>query len=103
MQEMARPVRTKGSLMINDTCSFLVIGYGMLLIGNTENGLYIKQADPRVLITCEMLDEFKNGNIHKDVTLADEILTINGMNRRVVYKLGKYNHSLNAYDLEWPD
>lgn len=89
--------------MTSETASFLVIGYGMLLIDNTEDGLYIKQADPRVLITCEMLDEFKKGNIHENAVFIDRILTINGINRKVVYKLGKYNHSLNAYDLEWPD
>ena len=65
--------------------------------------LRVDRADPRARIAAELVNEIVSGRAHPAVTLVDDVLTINGENRRVVYRLGRYDPVGRFYEMEWPD
>jgi hypothetical protein len=67
-----------------------------------EDELLVKHADPRILITEELLDEIANSD-GRLASLKDDVLTIKGSNRRVIYRIGEYVPDRRAYVAEWPD
>lgn len=80
---------------------------------NEDGTLTIIRADPRVLVSVEILDEIRDGKghpaTHLDYLPADHepmtgaVLTIDGVNRRVIYRIAEQVPDLNAYYAEWPD
>lgn len=70
-----------------------------------DGSLHIDRADPRVLISAELLDQIKDGRAVAAVTLDGDLFRIAGTNRTVVYRIGEKvpDLNLNAYYAEWPD
>lgn len=77
-------------------------------------GIRIERADPRVLISEELLGMmFTNPSPHVHLRLADIIpfdywylgatLRIDGTNRTVIYHITEYAPSVRGYVGEWPD
>ena len=78
--------------------------------------LHIDHADPRVLITAELLHEVTDAPM-PGVSLTwpspppasgrflyvGAILTIRGVNRTVIYRIGEYVPRVGGYIGEWPD
>lgn len=64
--------------------------------------LTIEHADPRIVITDELLSEIAAGN-SRFCTLRDGVLRIEGTNRTVVYRIGEYRLVPNVHYAEWPD
>lgn len=87
---------------------------GTCTLTRLENGrLRIDQADPRVLMSAELVTEAA-ASPHPDVELdrADfthpgahvgAVLKINAVNRRLVYRLTEYVAAVHGYIAEWPD
>ncbi|MFN2636878.1 MAG: hypothetical protein ABR585_07630 [Gemmatimonadaceae bacterium] len=67
-----------------------------------DGTLTVDQADPRVLVTTEFLNEVRQA-ASPDVTLAGDVLTIHGVNQKVIYRIGEYLMQPDAYVAEWPD
>lgn len=80
-----------------------------------QTGIRIDHADPRVLISAEVLDAIMDGSsspatLYRPRTLAGSalyesgtLLKIPGVNRTVVYRVTEYVPAINAYIAEWPD
>jgi hypothetical protein len=90
-----------------------------------DGTIRIDQADPRILISAELLDAValhgcivdgteafalnarldmsRCGPIPYFSTYGGGILTINGVNRRVIYRIGEYVPRVHGYIGEWPD
>jgi hypothetical protein len=87
-------------------------GYGDVVIRGHDwaDGYYqqieVLQADPRILISGEFIDDVAIGT-HPAVTLAGNVLTIRAANRTVIYRIvGHHPDRLNhpdTYIAEWPD
>lgn len=67
-----------------------------------EGRLLVLHADPRIWISAELLAELRR-EAHPDVTLIGDVLTVNAVNRRVVYRLGEYMREADCWLAEWPD
>ena len=80
--------------------------------------LRIDQADPRILISAELLDAtigipnglLPLGCVRLDLTgcrpghgYTGAVLHIDGAGRRVIYRIGEYVPRVRAYIAEWPD
>jgi len=67
--------------------------------------LRVTQADPKVWVARELLAELDAGNLHPDITFVDDVLTINGVNRRVIYRVRRDVEWLAGACVlaEWPD
>ena len=68
--------------------------------------LRIDRADPRVLITRELLKEIPPpdpSGLNGPVTYDGNIVRIQGENRTVIYRIGQYLPEENCYEAEWPD
>jgi hypothetical protein len=63
--------------------------------------LHVEEAPPVIRIHAEMLDSLRHG--HKYFSLVGDVLTIDGSNQRVVYRIGEYDQQTDAYRAEWPD
>lgn len=68
-----------------------------------HRAIRVDRADPRLLISGELVREGLRGELHPDVDLDGDRLVINGVNRRVVYRLGAYRPDQDVYEAEWPD
>lgn len=76
----------------------------------TQTGIRIDHADPRVLISAELLEHIAS---HPDDTRWLDVawhsahvgatLKINGVNRTVVYRITGYVAAVHGYIAEWPD
>lgn len=72
-------------------------------------GVRIEQADPRVLISAELLHSFHAGMAFGSLTCAGatcpvgDVFAFNGVNRRVVYVVRRPVEQFNCYVAEWPD
>jgi hypothetical protein len=72
--------------------------------------LRIVRADPQIGISAPLLRMMRAGDRHPDVTIDGDVLTINAVNRRLVYRIGEY-HPIGLPDsgengwwyAEWPD
>jgi hypothetical protein len=65
--------------------------------------LWVHQADPLVLIDPPLLADVRHVSPHPAVTLRDDVLTIRGQNRTVVYVIGRYIPERGMYEARWPD
>ena len=88
--------------------------YGDCIVSNRYDddglfaGLWIEHADPRVLISPELLTAIENNRAGWPATLEDGVLKIRGINRTVIYKItGRILNGDNWRDpcitAEWPD
>lgn len=77
-----------------------------------DGSLRIDQADPRVLVSAELLTESLRYDAPKGVSLyvplgsfsfTGSVLRIEGANRTAVYRIGEYLAPVNGYVAEWPD
>jgi len=124
-----------GRRMIPDTalCAHMAgelecMRYGHIVLQCRGDRLWVLQAEPRILLTGELLDRLAGGTRHPDVELAmpddaDEfepngyagaVLTVRAANQTVVYRVarqhgcpsGPADPELFARDLwlaQWPD
>lgn len=88
---------------------------GKCIITELEDGtLLIDRADPRVLISAEIIDEVASGRARPEATLdrlnftvpnghVGAALKIRAANRTVIYRLTDYLPSVHGYVGEWPD
>jgi hypothetical protein len=79
---------------------------GDLVLRDERPGLRVLQADPKILIGGEVLEELRAGRHHPDVTLDGDVLTINGINRKVIYRIGEQrdgDFQRDQFPAEWPD
>lgn len=51
--------------------------------------LRIDQADPRICIAPELLEEIRREGHHPDATITGDVLRIAGVNRTVEYRIGE--------------
>lgn len=81
--------------------------------------LWIVSADPRILISAEMMEQAHGWAdpdavgraVHPNLVIhcepatcpTGDVWTIDVANRRVVYRIGRYLHDKLAYEAEWPD
>jgi hypothetical protein len=72
-----------------------------------DGSVVVVRADPRVLISGELLDEITRHpaeNAWCEFTADDGVLLkIKGVNRTVVYRITGYVAPLHGYIAEWPD
>ena len=67
--------------------------------------LRIDRADPRVLITREMLFQMPAPDPEWPwpATFDGNVVRIRGENRTVLYRIGQYLPDRDCYEAEWPD
>ncbi len=65
--------------------------------------LEVVRADPRVMISEELIDEIRAASDDSDCRLAGDVLTIDAVNQRVIYRLGDQVPDRYARYAEWPD
>lgn len=70
--------------------------------GFFEDELFVVRADPRILVTAELLDEVARADSPL-ASLKDGVLTFNGVNQKVIYRIGEYLMLPDCYVAEWPD
>jgi hypothetical protein len=69
-----------------------------------EDGrLTVDRADPRVVVSAALLDEWRRGEGEPEVTVNGDVLRIAAANRTVIYRIGEKVPHLHAYYAEWPD
>jgi hypothetical protein len=74
-----------------------------------DGSLHIDRADPRVLISRELLDSIASGDPagiwieSADGKFIGSLLTIRGVNREVAYRITGYVSAVRGYIGEWPD
>ena len=96
----------------------------MTSVFSQDTGAYdlrIDHADPRVWISDVLWDEITGGRAdhtgyvcpHRDCCACDQmpddvryvgdVVTIRGVNRKVVYRISRYLPEHHVYEAEWPD
>jgi hypothetical protein len=65
--------------------------------------LRVEKADPRILISAEVMDQVTSGSALPQVTLKDGVLRIEAVNQTVVYRIVDYLMDIDCYVGEWPD
>jgi hypothetical protein len=63
--------------------------------------LRVDHADPRIWIAPEVLEGMVPDGW--PATLNGDVLTIRGVNRTVIYRIGHYLPDQRVYEAEWPD
>jgi len=84
---------------------------GECICTTLEDGtIRIDQADPRILISVEILDAVNGAgprsawlNLARCATYNGVLLKIHGVNRTVIYRIGEYVPRVRGYIGEWPD
>lgn len=66
------------------------------------SGLRIDHADPRILISTEVLEDIRR-DPGPGITLNGDLLRIEGVNRTVIYRIGEKAPDLYAHHAQWPD
>lgn len=76
-------------------------------------GIRIDRADPRILISAELMDSMAHGESPWavvepppggcDLTYRGALLKISAVNQRVIYRITDYVPRVNAMIAEWPD
>lgn len=70
-------------------------------------GIRIDRADPRILISAELLEMIGRGEGAPGISLEPHwtggILKISGVNRTVIYRVTDYVPRVHGYIAEWPD
>lgn len=65
----------------------------------TPNGLRVDRADPRILVSAELVEQLMG----PDLAIDGHLLRIEGFNRTAVYRIGEKVPNMFAYYAEWPD
>lgn len=77
---------------------------GEFVVHHEDDGtLTVVRADPRILISVELLEEFREGRRTPEVTVTGDVLRIEAANRTVIYRIGDEVPYMHAYYAEWPD
>jgi len=79
--------------------------------GTMRGLLSVEHADPRVWLTNELVEELRAGRYNEHVRYQERpggwpggaVLTVDGVNRRVVYVLREYLFAPDCWLAEWPD
>ena len=90
------------------------IGYGDCVVSQRYNddgsvkGLWIEHADPRVLISPELLESVREQKVDWPASFDGQVFRIHGLNRTVIYRitgrvLNGDNHRDPCVVGEWPD
>lgn len=82
------------------------MNFETMLVERTPDGPRITQADPRVLISTDLVDEIERGWGADWVTLTDDdVITFRAINRTVIYRIDRdsYDPATRCYLMEWPD
>jgi hypothetical protein len=82
-----------------------------ILTTMADGRVRIDQADPRILISAELLDAIVDGDCGPawldtagcTTTYDDALLKIEGVNRTVIYRIVDYVPRVRGYVAEWPD
>ncbi len=84
---------------------------GQCTMTRLANGsIWIDHADPRILISAELLDAVNGAgpptvwlDLAGCATYDGVLLKICGVNRTVIYRIGEYVPRVHGYAAEWPD
>jgi len=74
-----------------------------------SGGIRIDHADPRIVISAELLASIKifSGYATLELvpggTFRGAILRVEGVNRKLVYRITEYLPAVHGYVAEWPD
>lgn len=80
------------------------IGELQLTVMGEENALLmIDRADPRILVGETLMVMLRRGEGRPGVSLNGDVLTIDAMNGRVIYRLRERVPEAWAWLAEWPD
>ncbi|HEY2287792.1 MAG TPA: hypothetical protein VGH88_18795 [Streptosporangiaceae bacterium] len=79
------------------------LGYGFCEVRTSGEQLIVDQADPRILVTRELLARALREGTHPAVTITEGRIVINGVNRRVVYEIGRRLAAIDCYEAAWPE
>lgn len=82
--------------------------FGELVLTRLDGGraLRIDQADPRISISGQLVREALACGpawITPGAELTSDRLVVDGVNQRVVYRIGPYHPEGDWYEAEWPD
>lgn len=78
----------------------------------TDGRIHVDRADPRVLISAELVDQVMIGHLPHAVLdwtgpvqlgPVGALLKITGVNRQVIYRLTEWMPAVRGYIAEWPD
>lgn len=76
---------------------------GECIITTTPEGQHIDRADPRILISAELVEQLRDRQWDPIAVLNGHLLRIGGTNRTVIYRIGEKTPDGLAYVAEWPD
>ena len=65
--------------------------------------VFVELAGPRILILAEVVYLLRKSAAHPAISLDGDVLTIDGANRRVVYRITGKDPVRYAFAAEWPD
>jgi hypothetical protein len=72
--------------------------------------LRVDHADPQIGVSALLLRMMRDGDYDPDVTIDGDVLTINAVNQRLIYRIGDYhpiglpdNGETGWWYAEWPD
>lgn len=87
-----------------DVAEHLAFGpAGDCVVTRLDDGrLRIEHADPRVMISGQLLEEI-DYDPAPGVSREGDLLRIEGVNRTVIYRIGEKVSDRYAYYAEWPD
>lgn len=72
----------------------------------SDRRVHVDQADPRVRLSTRIIHDLRAGQVvHGSpyITLDDDLLRIDGVNRLVIYRLAGMTRDRSGYIAEWPD
>lgn len=67
------------------------------ILGNDDGTLTVTQADARVLVSNELLDELRDGKHVPEGTLNGDIFRVEAANRTVCYRIGEKIPGMRGY------
>jgi hypothetical protein len=75
-----------------------------ILTRHWEDGrLTVDKADPRVMVSGELLSELRDGKGAPEIVIKGDVMRIEAANRTVIYRIGEKVPDMFAYYAEWPD
>lgn len=72
----------------------VVPGPGQCVLHNIEGRLFVERADPCILLAVALVRQVASGAGHPDLHLEGDVLTIDGQNQRVAYRMDPPDGSL---------
>lgn len=90
------------------------IELGEFRMSRRDEAMWVDHADPRIMISAELIDMWARGELRPEVTLdrlnftrpnghVGAVIRIDAANRTLVYRLAEYLPSHFGYIAEWPD